>query len=338
MQRDCRRRSGERAGALATAAIAVLGALLHGVARASEEPLPVSLDYHAISTCPGESDFFEEVHMRAPRIRAALPGERAYGVRVNIAQKDNEPTSPSVEVAGEIVLLDLDGHKAIRRLEGSSCTDVARALALVVALDVAGVAFVPPARVEPPSPVIPQLLRERPSERARWLPAVVIHAGLRGGVAPRLTPVGALLFGLERDVPRLAAEFRVGASYAEGETEGMNDLVVLRLATMAFDGCVPRVQMFGDRVRLMPCARIETGVLLGEIRQGLGIAGGPWVASGLLGRVRASVAGNLFVEAEVSGLVPWLRIRFFEGDAKSPVFVTPSVTGGAALGAGMSFP
>ena len=328
-------------------AIARLGAfasalLSSAIARASSETLPVSLTYHASPACPSEADFLEELRIRTPRVRAARPSERAYGVLVRIVDESNGVAAEGGRVVGEVELLDLDGRPAVRRLEGSSCLDVARALALVAALDVAGVAFVPPQAAEPvkdgaarpaPAPVGEQVI-----EPARWFPSVALHAGLRSGVAPTLAASGTLSFVLDRNAPRLASEFRVSASYAAGDTPGARASVLLRLATMALDACVPAVDLLGARMRVMPCARLETGIHMGELQPGLGAKAALWIAPGLVGRIRARAVGPVFVEAEISALFPLVRTRFFEGDAISPVYTSPWLVAAAAVGGGTTFP
>ena len=114
---------------------------------------------------------------------------------------------------------------------------------------------------------------------------------------------------------------------------------MLRLASMALEGCAGRIWLAGDRLELVPCARVEAGVHLGEIQPtGRGLAGAPWIAPGLAARVRLALVADLFAELDAWGLVPLRRTRFLEGTDTTPVFVTPALVGGGALGIGVSFP
>ena len=338
--------------AIVTVAWFAAGLAPSASAHAAEESLPVSLVYEAAPGCPSKGDFFEEMRARAPRVRAALASERAYGVRLRLAEKSGDASSTGATLAGQVALVDLEGHEATRRLEGSSCLDVARALALVAVLDMGGVALLPTVPAEPaehdgttprakgdamvpaPGPGAARAVEAA----AHWLPSVSIHGGLRTGVAPDVMPSATMSFVLDRDASRLASEFRVSASYSGGDTSGARASVALHLTAMAFDACVPRVDVFNARVSLMPCARLEAGVHTGELQPGLGAKSALWIAPGLVGRMRAAAAGSVFVEAEISGLFPLLYTRFFEGDGSVPVFATPWLVAGAAVGAGTTFP
>jgi hypothetical protein len=95
------------------------------------------------------------------------------------------------------------------------------------------------------------------------------------------------------------------------------------------------VRLLAWRLRLVPCLHGEGGAL---DAQGLGVSPErsevrPWIAVGLLGRVRVVAISPFFLELSGGALVPLQRDRFyFEPD--STVFRPPAITGlaGAAVG------
>ncbi len=325
--------------------LAALGGLVFPRAAfaGDDDPVAVAIDYDATQGCPTSSEFFAEVRARASRVREATPSDRPYRVRVRIAGADARTT-------GVLELVDLDGHRSVRRLGGDACPEIARALALVVALDVAGVANAPAAPAPPPSPPAspvpppppapaPPPPTELHTAAAQWSPAVALLAGGRTGISTSIAPVGVFAFEVERGRARWAPSMRVSAAYAAGTTPGSGDTVVFRLTTVSLEGCVGRVQLFDGHLELVPCARLEAGVHLGEVQpNGRGLAGAPWVAPGLTGRARVPLAFDIFAELDVWGQAPLRRTRFLEGTDTSTVFLTPSLAAGFALGLGMSFP
>ncbi len=325
----------------AGAALATAARLLAapGEAAADEASIPVRLDYAADAPCPTRDAFFEEIRTRAPRIRAAGDGEAAYAVRVDVtAIAARGADGPGL--AGKIALVDLDGNKSFRTIEGTACEDIALALALVVALDVTGMAVVPPTTPSiAPAPDARPPARDLATAAAgpRWLPDVALLGGARTGVAPVLAPAGILSVGLEH-TSLWRPVLRISASYASADTAGSNDTVTLRLATVAADGCSARARFFEGRVTLIPCLRAEAGFHLGEIHpNGLGIAGAPWFALGAVGQAHLILLEGVFAVVEVSGLFPTWRTRFLEGSSTSSVFSSPSFVAGGAGGVGVTF-
>jgi len=302
-------------------------------ARAASDALPIAITYQAIASCPSEMEFYEEVRARSPRVGRAVAGASTYRARIAISA---DQAGDGV-VLGDLEISDLENHRARRRIEGTSCLDVARALALVVALEIGDVVRAP-SSVEPrhdPKPMAPGV------PKASWVPSVGLGLGFRSGIAAGVSPTGGLFVAVERNGQDkwFVPTFRMGAFYGSGEADAADVTVALRLAAVALEGCVWRATTLDDRLVIVPCLRWEAGLHVGEIRdKGTGTGGAPWMATGLVARLHFSTSLGVFVEAEVSGAFLHTETRFFEAGTKSPVFTTPSVTSGAALAIGAYFP
>src|SRR5580692_132000 len=93
-------------------------------AQANAEP--IRLDYRAAGTCPDEAAFLARIRARTAQVRAAMPGELARTFSVTL----DEGAVPS----GQVQIVSVDGPLRLRRVQAGTCSEVADALALVVAL------------------------------------------------------------------------------------------------------------------------------------------------------------------------------------------------------------
>jgi len=124
-------------GPCASAALFVLGFLpLAALARAApREPAapadarPFHLSYDASApSCPDAPAFRAAIRARTDRARLAGEREKATTFAVRIT------AGPDERVVGELTIHEPDGAPRVRTMESETCGDVARAIALVVAL------------------------------------------------------------------------------------------------------------------------------------------------------------------------------------------------------------
>src|SRR5258708_15601464 len=130
----------------------VTGAAARAVAQESAEP--IRLVYRASEGCPDEASFVARVRARTARARLAWAGESSRTFTVVV--EAGPPPS------GRVTVDNADQAEGTRRVQADTCSDVADALALVVALatDPRGYAAPAPAppssaRVASPPPAMP---------------------------------------------------------------------------------------------------------------------------------------------------------------------------------------
>ncbi|WP_394829408.1 hypothetical protein [Pendulispora albinea] len=314
-------------GSFHRTAIALAGALLAWSAaravRADEPHEPVILSYRAPAACPKESEFLAEVRQRTTRLREPRPGEpsRRFSVAITLSKP----------ARGRLEIRDSDGGRSRRVVEGDNCSEVASALALMVAIAVdptvtmkplaapeqapapAPVMSEPPAPAKVPPPVMPARPRKPPPppKRRVFTAALAAEGALAAGVAPGvlwgagLTATWTAPLAPEPSV-RFAVTYLTGASTnVEDAGAGFSRLAI------TLDGCAVRAR-FGP-VSLFPCARLTAGALRAE---GEHIARAtrevrPWVAVGPSPRARWNVHRGLFVELGAAVMIPLKRDRFF---------------------------
>ena len=328
-------------------------------ARAEEGAVAIALHYRAGARCPDEEAFLGELRARSARIRRAATSETAYTATVTlVASVDSS--------VGDVVLRDVDGRLARRHLVGGDCSEVARVLALVIALDAVGAAVIPPPPIPqltntaPPPPPVPaswpvprasvptkpvepitaRLARPPDSPAARWSPIAVAQGGARTGVAPSVAPSASLMLGAERDAGANAVDtaLLLGVLYASTDAAGSGDTVAFRLVSATLDLCVWHPPL-GPRVTLMPCAHVEGSYHFADVVPGTqGAAGAGEVALGLAAWLRVRITGRLFASAMVAGEVPLTPATFTEQHAGGSLFVTPPVSVSTNVGVGVSFP
>lgn len=112
-----------RPGAL----LLVVAALALGSLSRAEAPATVALEYTAPRACPTAGAFASKVTARAPSVKITTTGapERRLLVRIDHGRG---------RYAGRVILEEADGTRTNRTVEGSSCTDVVQALAVIAAI------------------------------------------------------------------------------------------------------------------------------------------------------------------------------------------------------------
>jgi hypothetical protein len=246
-------------------------------AQAPAQPEPVLVVVDPANGCVTASEFFDQVRRRTPRAREAEPGESARRFSVTIENK--------VPVIGRLLTENTDGTAAVREVQGTSCQDVADALALVVAVTLDPLADQSrawgnhrargPRSARPSSgsparlpPVRTTRAPPKPEPKARFEHALGGEATIRAGLIAQPMPgLGARYWG------SLAAEggagllLTVGGSWtfaADAEAAGYASGGV-RYHLKAFDaGVCPVGARLGARVRLYPCGGLTLGELQAE--------------------------------------------------------------------------
>jgi hypothetical protein len=97
-------------------------------ARAMQAPgLPLRLTVTAAFGCPDGATLLSQVKAYAPRVRAALPGESATAIQIEV-----HPSGPLLE--GIVTVEDPGGASGRRELQGTNCDALASAAAFVIAV------------------------------------------------------------------------------------------------------------------------------------------------------------------------------------------------------------
>jgi hypothetical protein len=111
-----------------TAAIALIGIVLGaGPAAAAAPSVAIRVEFDAPPGCSDAQTFSDALADRSQSIRFAKPGEPATLLRVHLTRAGNQ-------VHGELSVVDAAGATDSRRVDGSSCDEVARGLSLTASL------------------------------------------------------------------------------------------------------------------------------------------------------------------------------------------------------------
>lgn len=294
---------------------------------------PIRLAYYASDGCPDEAGFVARIRTRTTRARIAWAGEVARTFTIAIDQGPPPSGRVSVQTSGR--------DDGTRRVQADTCSDVADALALVVAL-----AIDPRATMPSPVATAPAAKPATPPVVSTGLPAResgAFFVGLDGAIATGVTP--RLLLGASPFVgwrartgtlfePSVRLAFmRVGA----GGVDVPNGRVEFTWTIGRVDVC-PIVGP-GGSVRVAACARFEAGALE-AMRADVSSARTPlrpWVAAGLVARGEWSLFQWAFIDAEVGGVIRVTQDRFYFMMPGTPVYEVPPVGVTAGAGVGVHF-
>ena len=350
--------SGRARHALGAATATILVGAPASAAAAATGDTPIRLEYEAGRGCPDRDSFVASLRARTDRFDVVDgdvgAGPRAIEYRVTLVPGDG--------VTGRVESVSPDGSSSSRELRGSTCAEVADALALVVALDIdahataaqdpspspePGVAVVPEPRLSAPAaPAVLPGPHEAPLPRvarspSRWHFYASAGVSASGGATPgalvgpealveaRLAPESshALTLGLDA---RLGVS--VGWSSADGP-EG--DAARFTRTAVLLDVCPLRVA--AGPFEASACARVEGGSLEAD---GAGMAVSlrttrPWLAGGGLALVRWTPVEPLFVQLEGGATVAFVRDRFSFDDPPALLYAVPAIgpLASAAVGA-----
>jgi hypothetical protein len=330
-----------------------LVALLSGPSLAKADDtatLPLRIEYAAPAACPSEELFVAQVRERVSSVRVAGSGESASAVTVKVEVVLADSDEP---YAAKLVLLDVDGTRSERVVNGVSCADVVRALAFIVSVYAVERAPRPPdpptevkvAPPPPPAPSTPPPSQRDPDRVAVIVPTRTAHAllasvGARNGMASRFGPEVGIAYERFEEGTTFAPALRVRVALAPITLESGSDRLVGRLFTAAVDGCGFRVGNERHTFGVSPCVRLEGGVATGDNGNTIGAA--PWFAPGALAHLRMVLADHLLLEADAGVQVPLIQNRFSAytpptANDTAVLARTPSVATTFALSAGWAF-
>ena len=316
--------------------------------RGRADSQALALEYDADATCPDQGAFSALVLEKL----AANGVEESSSARPQIAAHIHAAGSGFV---GQLALRRSDGSTYDREVTGASCSEVANALAFVLALALGAkeaAAPSPPVTVAPvaaPPPVPPSkppatlsapeqapkpALAER---RSPWRLGGGAQVGERTGLG-RATLVGTGFLEVRRiAVSPLGFTFRAGFSSAQTTT-----LTVANATTDVswwagkLEACPLRLRIL-ESLAFLPCAATDVGRQRATGRpRGPGSRSGTaskvWVDGLAAARLELSLARWLSVEAQGELIVPFTRYRFaFDPDThvayRAPLVATAALAG-----------
>jgi hypothetical protein len=291
--------------------------------------------YRAPASCRSASAFSEQV---AARTRLWQSAELAVQIELQ-ATADG--------FSGR-VSLERQGTRTEREISGTSCDEVVRALALIVAIliDPSADTRPLPAGAQPPEvmtgrreplPALPE-----PTERTErnWFVYAGTEALLEGGLAPGLTPGLRIFAGvLHRSPAAVVSSLRLSALRLQSGSVPAGGVAS---AAFALTGVRLEICSFGvgsPALRLNPCLFGELGGLLAEGTHPAGSNSESQLWSALGPALRGSLWHReiLFVELEAGAVFPVTDYRFAFKD-EPPVYETPVIAGEFGVALGVRFP
>jgi hypothetical protein len=322
------------------------------------------LVYDAPAGCPDRAAFLDAIHARTPRSQLADEATKASAVafRVTIDARDTSK--------GELEVHEPDGGQQKRIVSGRTCTEVAKALALVVALILDPDAELgseaqllnppppppPPGLAPPPPPLSPSLPRpppspppqRAPSDTRTWHLAVGAELGAMGGIGRSVAPTAGAFLDLGRHPPRLAASpvgltrlfspaFRVSIDVATTS----NDLAVGSASYLWVAGTLRACPIYlplPAQLRIGPCAGMEVGLHRGTTRDvpNPSTHSDLWLAPAALSSLEWSLGERFTVELDGGALFPLRRTRFFLAPSTT-IFEVPQAAGTLMLSGRVRF-
>lgn len=314
----------------------------------------VRIEYSAGDGCPTAAQFRQAVHDRAPELTDAPEGEPAREFVVNTERREEH-------AFGSVVISDPSGATVTRRLDGNRCTEVADALAFIVAelgntarLE-SEAASTPPARPALAAASKPHLASQTaakgndspasvPTARRHWEAGV----GLESVRAPApdwvLAPLvyAELLLARDRSVSFTSA--RLSLSYGKsGTIRGTIGDAEIRWFVGRTELCG---WLVGENPVLGACGTVELGVIAGR---GGGGAEAPkvqsalWLAPGVSLRGTNTLEHTLVFGLEAGAFFPLVRPRFYfangedEADSET-IHEVPALGFRAQASLGVRFP
>ncbi len=321
--------------------------MLPSAAHAEQHASAIHLDYSAPPDCPSRVEFFELIRLRSSAVTLEDGGEAARRFTVSLEKTESggllyqgrlgEPGSPD---------------ELTRTLEGASCEEVARGLALIIAMQIAAAPPEPaPVAAAPPeAPVTVRPPRRHPvpaaaGEARRIELAVLAGAsiGLTSGIGAMAAPtVQAGLEVRSMSGPWFARpSLRLAASVARApemhDRDGTIDATALSALLRA---CPLTAPGLGARMSIEPCAWLELGRLFSLGRTAKAELGteSPWTTVGGGVHILGWATRTVFFEADLMLFAPLDRYRSFLTRPESPLFETPQLGFRWSVGGGVRFP
>jgi hypothetical protein len=339
--------------------LTALSALASGQgAVVAADSMPVRLELSAPSGCSSPRELLFAIQRRNGRVRLASDTEAALSLRVTIRADESG-------ASGDLTVLTSEGETSARHVTGSSCQDVADALALTAALSLGSYELSPPANAPssasesspsasaPSAQATSQPRRSKPgpdaaplrdsgvfpdrrSSSSRWLVEAGAQASLGQMVAPHVQAGGGLLgrVRLERS-DLVSPSLTLSLTHTRNELFESSRHAGLYLTGVSLSAC-PISLRASAGVRLEPCAVASAAELkaAGRDLPAAETVSRSWWAAGALARLAVSPWADLAFEVEGGALVPLVERRFVvEPSGRSlgstPKFA-PFVTAGLA--------
>lgn len=300
----------------------------------ASEPSAFSLRYSAPAACPTRAHFVEQIRSRVP---SAIEGEGGPSFAVELRDE-------GAFVRGRLLVVLEDGAASEREVPAAPCADVARSLAIIVAIVLSGELFADPGpgeapgpeaaasalsplvrlegevkenRAAPSPPRSPEAERSAAAEAGRFRFGAFAHGTLNLAAAP--FPALGVSAGVDLAYERtqlVSPSFRAGAEYIVGrEQQALGDAdFALVAALLRF---CPFRYARSSRFELHACAAFDAGRLSvnGEIEGGRE-ADMTWLAPGGALRLAGALSRAFAVELELAafGLVHHDRFVFQPGE------------------------
>lgn len=323
----------------------LLLAMLPSAVHAGQRASALQLDYSALTECPSRLEFFELIRRRSSAVTLEGEGEAARRFTVTLEKNDSgglpyrgrlgEPDSPD---------------ELTRTLEGASCEEVARGLALIIAMQIAPAAeeTAPVAEAPPPPPVE---ARPRPpvppiADKGRRFELGVLAGaavGLTSGIGAQAAPT--VQAGLEVRAmsgpwfarPSLRLAVSVARAPEMHDRDGTIDATAVSALLRA---CPLTAPGLGARLSIEPCASVELGRLfsLGRTAKAELATASPWTTVGGGVHMLGWASRTIFLEADLVLFAPLDRYRSFLTRPESPLFETPQLGFRWSVGGGVRFP
>jgi hypothetical protein len=310
------------------------------VVRAAEVETGESPQFHLayqtkLESCPNAPAFLGAIRARTERPRLAGPGEEAVTFAVTIS---GEAAGP---VIGRLEIREIEGSRQQRTVEGPSCAEVAKALALIVALylDPDAATGPEPERVPEPGPAPPSAPRKQsspplpPTESAIRVGgggALGALGGVGPSIAPFLTAFVEATYRGPGPLSWLRPSARLGIELATTAAEVGPGSERYFLAAGVARLCPVRVPL-PERFRVAPCGGMMMGVHRGTSD---GVPNGraqdrAWLTPATTLVVGFDVSHDVAFELEGGALFPLVPTRFFLGPDLT-LFRAPPVAGTAS--------
>lgn len=340
-----------------TVFVGLAGPLVPANARAAET-VETSKAFHlAYETsapgCPDRAAFVDAVRARTPRAQLAVEGESAVAFEVTIKTSDG----PRGATSGQLDVQEPDGTHQTRHVSSRTCAEVAKALALVVALIIdpdsmtepdVEPAPAPTEPVEPvpevqpePAPPPPRKHRKPPTPPARPRPVVFAGGaavGTTSAIGPAMAPSVGLLFDAEWQSfatplrsTLVTPALRVSADMAATSSDLPKGEQVYRWFAGTIRAC-PIHLPFAGAFRAAPCGAFQVGYHHGSTNGASNPAthGALWLAPVVEASVDWNLSRAVTVELEGGALFPLRQTRFFLAP-DTTIFRVPEAGGLARL-------
>jgi len=312
-------------------------AALTGVTRASPAQ-PLNLSYVADQGCPDRAAFEQAVRAKsgAPSPAATTDDDSAISLRLSATNSG---------YLGELKLRRSTAASYERAVVGASCSEVADALAFVLALalsekDQPSLPTHAPGAASPSSPRLSEPRREL--NRPHWRLGAGAQIGVRGGLSPELPVAEALHVVAQRpSVDSFGLELRLSFERAQSVSQ-LGDDAATQFDWWAgrFDVCPVALHPL-NRLALRPCLGAHLGRVSGSGRPTRGTPGEAaqiWADAVAAARVQLALLGKLTLEVQGDLIVPPSRYQFAFDSPDTTIYRVPSLAAAGFVGLVVLFP